>query len=171
VLEDQKRPRQCGHEEGKQILDLDEYLAKLSKVLATRKELVVVARTDATDEAEIARRVESFAEAGADAVLVDGVQDLRLLESLRQRVRVPLAFNQIAGGKSPPCTLAQLQALGVSLVIYSTPCLFAAQAALEEAMQLLKASDGSLPVPNDGGVTVKECTALLNENWQGRDKG
>src|SRR6185295_4954837 len=29
VLEDQKRPRRCGHFEGKQIMDMDEYLSKL----------------------------------------------------------------------------------------------------------------------------------------------
>ena len=49
VLEDQKRPRRCGHFEGKQIMELDEYLAKLRQVLATRRDLFVVARTDSSD--------------------------------------------------------------------------------------------------------------------------
>lgn len=48
ILEDQKRPRRCGHVEGKQILPLEEYLEKLNMVLDTRKDLLVVARTDAT---------------------------------------------------------------------------------------------------------------------------
>ena len=30
VLEDQKRPRRCGHFDGKQIMELDEYLAKIA---------------------------------------------------------------------------------------------------------------------------------------------
>ena len=42
VLEDQKRPRRCGHFDGKQIMDLDEYLAKLKQVLATRRDLFVI---------------------------------------------------------------------------------------------------------------------------------
>src|ERR1700731_1106263 len=50
ILEDQKRPRRCGHVSGKQILPIGEYLEKLNLVLETRSELVVVARTDATDE-------------------------------------------------------------------------------------------------------------------------
>ena len=53
-------------------MDLDEYLAKLRAVLATRRDMVVIARTDASDLEDIARRVEAFSAAGADAVLVDG---------------------------------------------------------------------------------------------------
>ncbi len=161
VLEDQKRPRQCGHFDGKQIMELDEYTAKLRRVLATRRDMVVIARTDAADPDEVVRRTQAFADAGADAVLADGLKDLTVVSEIRRHVRVPVAFNQIAGGKSPPCTLAQLTALGVSLVIYSTPCLFAAQAAMDDALAALKADDGLLPA---GGVGVPECTRVLSEN-------
>jgi 2-methylisocitrate lyase-like PEP mutase family enzyme len=166
VLEDQKRPRQCGHFEGKQIMDLDEYLAKLRKVLATRRQLVVIARTDASDPGEVVRRTQAFAEAGADAVLADGLVDLGIVAEIRRHVQKPITFNQIAGGKSPPCTLEQLSALGVSLVIYSTPCLFAAQAAMDETLAELKARDGLLPT---AGVGVPECTGVLGENLARRD--
>ncbi|HSU68060.1 MAG TPA: isocitrate lyase/PEP mutase family protein, partial [Tepidisphaeraceae bacterium] len=125
VLEDQRRPRRCGHVGGKQILELDEYLAKLHRVLEARRELVVVARTDATDDAERIRRACAFDDAGADAVLVDGIERLDLLRLIASRIDKPLMFNQIAGGKSPRCSLSELSELGVSLVNYSTPCLFA----------------------------------------------
>jgi 2-methylisocitrate lyase-like PEP mutase family enzyme len=46
ILEDQKRPRRCGHVTGKQILPIEEYLEKLNLVLQTRSELVVMASTD-----------------------------------------------------------------------------------------------------------------------------
>ena len=166
VLEDQKRPRRCGHFEGKQIMDLDEYLAKLRAILATRRDMVVIARTDASDLEDIARRVEAFSAAGADAVLVDGLTSLDVVRALSKRVDRPFCFNQIAGGKSPVCTQSELKDAGVSLVIYSTPCLFAAQAAIDDAMTDLKARDGSL-----GGsrVGVKDCTLLLAENQVRRD--
>lgn len=166
VLEDQKRPRRCGHFEGKQIMELDEYLAKLHAVLATRRDMVVIARTDASDLDDIARRVEAFAAAGADAVLVDGLTSLDVVRSLSKRVDRPFCFNQIAGGKSPVCTQSELKEAGVSLVIYSTPCLFAAQAAIDEAMTDLKARDGSLA---GSRVGVKDCTLLLAENQVRRD--
>jgi 2-methylisocitrate lyase-like PEP mutase family enzyme len=166
VLEDQKRPRKCGHFDGKQIMELDDYLVKLERVLDTRRHLVVVARTDASDAGEIVRRAEAFAEAGADAILADGLRDLEVLSALAHRLGRPLCFNQIAGGKSPPATLRELRALGVSLVIYSTPCLFAAQTAIEEVMAALERYDGALP---PGSIGVQECTRVLTENVARRD--
>lgn len=165
VLEDQKRPRRCGHFEGKQIMDLDEYLAKLRAVLATRRELVVVARTDTTDPADMARRVKAFAEAGADAVLIDGLPSLDIVRELSGQVNCPFVFNQIAGGKSPPYHLTELQQAGVSMVIYSTPCLFAAQQAMQSALADLRRDDGRLPV---GGIGVAECTRILKDNLSRR---
>jgi 2-methylisocitrate lyase-like PEP mutase family enzyme len=46
-------------------------------------------------------------------------------------------FNQIAGGKSPPASLSELRAAGVSLVNYSTPCLFAAHDAIVDTLTRL----------------------------------
>jgi 2-methylisocitrate lyase-like PEP mutase family enzyme len=163
VLEDQKRPRRCGHFDGKQIMELEEFLPKLERVLEVRNDLFVIARTDASDPQDVARRVQAFAQAGADAVLVDGVKDLDIIEKLAATVDRPFTFNQIAGGKSPPVTLTELKKRGVSLVIYSTPCLFAAQQAMDGALQQLRAQDGLLP-DGPGTVGVKDCTALLQEN-------
>jgi 2-methylisocitrate lyase-like PEP mutase family enzyme len=167
VLEDQKRPRRCGHLDGKQLMDLDGYLDKLHKVLACSGEMLVVARTDATDEAEAVRRAEAFAVVGADAVLVEAVGTLSLLSEVKRRVGLPLVFNQIAGGKSPPATLSELKTAGVSLVNYSTPCLFAAQSSIESAMQELLASDGLLPKSGAKHVGVAECNKMLHENLAG----
>jgi 2-methylisocitrate lyase-like PEP mutase family enzyme len=168
VLEDQKRPRKCGHFEGKQILELDEYLIKLRRVLEVRGDLFVVARTDASDPADIRTRVKAFAEAGADAILVDGLRDLEMLKRVKAEAGRPLVFNQIAGGKSPPCNLSQLREFGVSVVIYSTPCLFAAQHAMERTMKELRSADGYLPPPGEDGIGVKKCTALMNDNLADR---
>ncbi len=166
VLDDQQRPRRCGHVEGKQLMELDDFLEKLRKVLDTRQDLFVVARTDAGDTEEIIRRTRAFAELGADAVLADGLQDLDILTALKAAQSAPVMFNQIAGGKSPPCSLSELADLGVSLVNYSTPCLFTVQSALHDMLKSLKAKDGLLL---NEGVGVRECTRLLNQNLANRD--
>jgi 2-methylisocitrate lyase-like PEP mutase family enzyme len=173
VLEDQQRPRRCGHFDGKQLMNVEQYTAKLRRVLDTRKDMMVIARTDASDIDDITCRVIAFAEAGADAVLVDGLRDLGTIRELRKLVRAPFTFNQIAGGKSPACSLDDLREAGVSLVIYSTPCLFAAQAAIEKAMEDLSAEGGRLPAPENDEeyIGVKDCTAVLNENLFRRDIG
>jgi 2-methylisocitrate lyase-like PEP mutase family enzyme len=161
VLEDQKRPRRCGHFEGKQILDIDAYLEKLRAVCLARKDLFIVARTDSADPVDIAQRLESFARTDADAVLVDGLRSLDIVRNLSRRIDKPICFNQIAGGKSPPCTLSELRDAGVRLAIYSTPCLFAAQAAIDDAMTALKERDGTLA---GSPVGVRACNQILVNN-------
>ena len=161
VLEDQARPRRCGHFAGKRLLPVEDYLDKLRRVLDARRELVVVARTDASDPNEALDRVEAYAEEGADAVLIDGLQDLSLLGEARRRAGVPVVFNQIAGGKSPACSLDDLAAFGASIAIYSTPCLFAAQKAITETLARIGADRGRLPGDSLG---VPDCTAVVAEN-------
>jgi len=166
VMEDQKRPRKCGHFDGKSILELEEFLPKLKRVLATRRNMVVIARTDTSEYEEIKRRVRAFVEAGADAVLVDGLKDLNLVKRLKQEIPARYMFNQIAGGKSPPCSLTQLKEVGVSIVNYSTPCLFAVQTAIDETLVQLKKNDGKI----EGGISVAQCSQVLFENLNRRDK-
>jgi 2-methylisocitrate lyase-like PEP mutase family enzyme len=164
VLEDQRRPRRCGHFDGKQLLDLDEYLVKLERVLEAREDLFVIARTDSSDIEDIVKRVTAFASAGADAILVDGLKDLSLIRELKNLVNVPVTFNQIAGGKSPVCDLEELKNAGISLVIYSTPCLFAAQTAINDALTDLKLNKGSLGIVGERRVGVRRCNDVLAEN-------
>jgi len=173
VMEDQKRPRKCGHFDGtKEIMELDDFLIKLKKVLAARKsKLFVVARTDSANGEDMKKRLKAFADAGADALLVDGVKDLTLLRELvslnKAHKNLPFAFNQIAGGKTPPVNLSQLQDMGLKVIIYSTPCLFAAQTAIENSMKYIKENDGSLPKDSIG---VKDCTSILDLNLKRRDE-
>ncbi|TYB49866.1 isocitrate lyase/PEP mutase family protein [Actinomadura chibensis] len=165
ILEDQQRPRRCGHVDGKRILPLDEYLTKLDMVLETRRDLVVVARTDATEEEEILLRAKALADTDADVILVDGVRSIERIRQVREVIGdKPLLFNQIAGGKSPRISLPELAELGVKVAIYSTPCLFAAQSAMEDAVLGLKHNDGRLPEHTEGSVGVKESLALLEAN-------
>jgi 2-methylisocitrate lyase-like PEP mutase family enzyme len=169
ILEDQKRPKCCGHLDNKLILSLDEYLQKLEKVISTRKDMVIVARTDANDFDEIIKRVKAFDEVGADWLLVDGVSNLDLVRAVRSHTKKPLVFNHIAGGKSPSLSLTELKSHGISAVLYSTPCLFAAQASIQEAIQDLKAGDGLLSSKNTKSVDLASCQALLEENLRNRD--
>ena len=71
-IEDQVFPKRCGHFEGKQVIPMNEMIAKLKAALAARRdpEFVVFARTDARSvegiDAAIARS-QAYAAAGADA--------------------------------------------------------------------------------------------------------
>ena len=165
ILEDQQRPRRCGHVSGKQILPIEQYLEKLNMVLQTRTELLVVARTDATEEREILRRAEILAATDADVLLVDGVRSVEWIRKVRSVVGgKPLLFNQIAGGLSPRLSLTELEELGINVAIYSTPCLFAAHTAMAHALVELRANDGRLAEVKSDDVGVATSIALLEEN-------
>jgi 2-methylisocitrate lyase-like PEP mutase family enzyme len=164
MLEDQARPRRCGHYAGKVLLPLEQYIEKLQAVLAERQSICVLARTDASGE-DILRRVEAMSRTDADVLLVDGVRDLDILRRVRAITHKPLLFNQIAGGNSPRASLSELREAGAALALYSTPCLFAAQAAIEDALSDIFANDGRLPdTANGASVGVGQCTALLMRN-------
>jgi 2-methylisocitrate lyase-like PEP mutase family enzyme len=164
VLEDQARPRRCGHLEGKRLLPLPEYLEKLEAVLRDRTTLVVVARTDATDPGEILERIKAFGRAGCDAVLADGIKDLSLISRLRKSVSCPLFCNVIGGGKVPSCSRSDLAHRGVQGLIYSTPCLFAAHDAIERALEDLKDGEADLADALASERDLSHCNAVLEAN-------
>jgi 2-methylisocitrate lyase-like PEP mutase family enzyme len=164
VLEDQARPRRCGHLDGKNLLPLQDYLVKLEAVLHHRSSMVVVARTDASDPDEILTRVRAFEQAGCDAVLADGIKDLALFAELRQAVSCPMFCNVIGGGKVPPCSRADLARKGVQGLIYSTPCLFAAQEAIERALDGLTDESADLQDALSSGRQLSHCNAILEAN-------
>ncbi len=114
-------------------MDLNEFLIKLQRVLGTRKELFVVARTDTQNRHERIARATAFAQAGADAILMEAIPDLATIREVDRQIREPLMVNQIAGEKSPVWPLRELRAAGVSMVNYSTPCPFASQVAIPAA--------------------------------------
>ena len=70
VLEDQRRPKKCGHLPGKEIINRDEHIKRLTSVLNVRKDLYVIARTDAEDIQEGISRVQDYALAGAEAFIL-----------------------------------------------------------------------------------------------------
>ncbi len=167
MLEDQARPRRCGHADGKLLLPLKDYIEKLTGVLDGRDEIAILARTDASGE-EVYRRVEAISRTSADALLVDGVDSVEMLIRIQGSTDKPLLFNQIAGGKSPRLSITELREMGVRLVQYSTPLLFAAQQAMTDTLTKLLENDGVLPAyPETGLVGVRECTTLLERNVRG----
>lgn len=164
MLEDQARPRRCGHVDGKRLLPLPDYIEKLNAVLGDCENICVLARTDAAGD-EIYRRIDAISKTNTDVLMVDGIDSVETLKRVRLCTDKPLLFNQIAGGKSPRLSIGELREMGVRLVQYSTPLLFAAQQAMADALDSLVESGGILPYKPDGrSIGVRECLSLLQAN-------
>lgn len=101
ILEDQARPRRCGHLDGKILMDLDAYLDKLAAVRAAAANTIVIARTDAHDRDEITQRVAALSQVRPDAILVDGVADLATIAQITREIvahcRTALADYKVPG--------------------------------------------------------------------------
>jgi 2-methylisocitrate lyase-like PEP mutase family enzyme len=164
IFEDQKRPKKCGHLEGKAIIPLHEYVSRLKKLIEVKGSLVMVARTDASSISEGLDRAEAFAEAGAECVLVEGIKDAEQIRLIRERVGdgTKILVNLIAGGKTKPISLTELHDYGVDIVNYSTPCLYSAHHAIETALKNLTEDDGRLEA--DPSIGLTENNGVLVEN-------
>lgn len=153
-LEDQVAPKRCGHLAGKQVVDIAEAAARVRAAVEAHHDLaadvVVVARTDALGVEGVASATErcaAFAEAGADAVFVEGagLSDLALVVEGVTRAAgscPPLVVNRSeAAGDEAPLDLAALRELGVRVVIHPVSALLAAARA-QAAVYAAIAADG-----------------------------
>lgn len=170
ILEDQARPRRCGHYNGKQLVSTEDYIRKLEAVMSVSGDLFVIARTDATQKDDIIERANRINQFPVDCVLIDGmsIEQLCSIEELYDlRIENKIAYNQILGGKSSAHDLLALQECGIGIAIYSTPCLFVAQYAIQKTMEELTESNFLLSTVTNTSV-LDDCTEVLNRNMSRR---
>jgi len=117
-IEDQVWPKRCGFLEGKQVIPLENMVAKLHAALDARRDpdLVIIARTDALAPLgweEVTRRARAYRAAGADLIFVDGIKTLDDLKTCaRLLADLPLLYN---GQLQHPAEIAQY---GFKLMIH-----------------------------------------------------
>ena len=97
MLEDQVWPKRCGHMAGKEVISAEEGVEKIRAAIEARRDpdFIIKARTDATAThgvAEAIRRLNLYAEAGADLLFADALltrEDIALVakEVSRSRCR------------------------------------------------------------------------------------
>ena len=102
-IEDQVMPKRCGHLDGKEIIPLGEYVAKIRAAAAARMDpdFVIIARTDAnsvTGFEDAIARSNAALENGADVAFVEAA-----LSSV-ERLPISISATRIAWAiKSPSC--------------------------------------------------------------------
>jgi len=124
-IEDQDFPKRCGHLDGKALIPAQEMCGKIRAAVDARHspETLIIARTDAVavEGVEPAiERGELYRAAGADVLFVEAPRTRDDLARIASRLGagIPLLANMVEGGKTPPLSAAELEAIGFSLVIF-----------------------------------------------------
>lgn len=146
-IEDQLSPKKCGHMEGKQLVSVEDMVAKVRAAVAARRtDLVLIARTDARAVEGLdgaLNRARLYREAGADVIFFEAPQSEAEIETVAHELSdVPLLFNWAEGGKTPPIAYARLRELGFRIVIFPIGAMLAATRAIRDLLQTIRA-DGT----------------------------
>jgi len=121
-IEDQGFPKRCGHLDDKEIIGLEDYLAKVRAAAAAKasKDFVVIARTDSRASLgfeEAVRRANASLDAGADMAFVEAPETADEVAAIPRLVHGPCLLNVVWGGKTPVVDLAEAERLGFKLAI------------------------------------------------------
>ncbi|MBS0619220.1 MAG: methylisocitrate lyase [Spirochaetes bacterium] len=142
-MEDQKLPKKCGHLEGKELVTGDEMCRKIDAVVKTRKNLLLLARTDAHaihGFEEAVKRAKMYVNAGADAIFPEALKTEAEFKEFAAAVKVPLLANMTEFGKTPYIAAQKFQEWGYKIVIYPVTSLRVQMKAVERVFNAIKNS-------------------------------
>ena len=176
---DQVFPNRCGYLPGKQVVPLEQMLARVKAALDARRDgdMLIVARTDAASVAgvdEAIARCRLFMAAGADAAKPQGIDAIADIKRVIAEVPGPhfATISQAAGPRHR--SLAELEEAGVATVSFPSVALFAAAHAVREVAAKLKrerslASIGDALIPLEDYYGLVGLRAML-EREEGYDR-
>ena len=156
MIEDQTWPKRCGHMAGKSVVPQAEMEAKVRAVVGERIDpnTFILARTDSRavlglDEA--LRRAEAYLRAGADGLFIEAPESVEEMATIGKHFDVPLLANPLEGGRSPILTPQEYGELGFGIIGYGITLVLRAAAAMQSAMEDIRAGRFGAP-PNAIGL-------------------
>jgi 2-methylisocitrate lyase-like PEP mutase family enzyme len=163
-IEDQGFPKKCGHLDDKEIIPLEDYLAKIRAAVAARTDpdFVLIARTDSRAVSgfeEAVKRSNAALDAGADMAFLEAPQTEAELRAVPKEVRGPCLYNYVEGGKTPTVDMAAAEAMGFKLAILPALLLRSVVENCDAILSDLK-NKGALP-PAGTGVGVRDIFASV----------
>ena len=158
-LEDQRWPKRCGHMQGKEVIQKDEYAEKLQAALDARsnKDFIIVARTDARAIEGLDNAIERglyYKKIGADAIFIEAPKTIKEMKIIGESINAPLVANMIEGGAPPIISKSKLHKMGFKIVLYPLSVLFSNTYSTLKLLQELKKS----------GTTRKLSKQIVNFN-------
>ncbi len=162
-IEDQEFPKKCGHTPFKRVVPTEDMVEKIKVACAARKDMLVIARTDARQpegfEGAVARGL-AYGEAGADVVFLEALESEAEMREACKRIAKPMMANMADGGKTPIRSKTELAEIGYALAIYPSITGLAASAAIENALNVFK-TEGTSDSPNLPLFNFREFQSLI----------
>ena len=149
MIEDQVWPKRCGHLAGKEVISAEEGAEKIRAAVTARvdPDFHIIARTDATAPygvGEAIRRLNLYADAGADLLFADALLSCEDIATVARNVTKPLKVNMGLGIRSRPTTpllsARELEDLGVKVVSYPRLLTAAALQGMKNALAIVQQS-------------------------------
>lgn len=150
-IEDQAFPKKCGHLDDKELIPLEDYVAKIRAAADARRseDFVIIARTDARASLgfeEGVRRCNAALEAGADVAFLEAMQTVDELKAAPKEIHGLCLLNVVRGGKTPDVSFAEAEEMGYKIAIVPGLLLIQAIGACDQALADMKA-EGRHPKP------------------------
>ena len=146
-IEDQLLPKKCGHLNNKKLATPQEMAAKIQSAHRARRDLVIIARTDAAASEGLdgaVLRAKLYLEAGADAIFPEALTDAKMFQAFAERMPgVPLLANMTEFGRTPFFTADEFSQMGYKMVIWPVSALRVAAKAQEELYNSIRANGGA----------------------------
>ena len=121
-IEDQLLPKKCGHLNDKKLADPQDMAAKVAAARKARRDLVVIARTDAAASEGIdgaVARAKRYLDAGADAIFPEALTTVEMFRAFAKAMPgVKLLANMTEFGRTPFFTASEFEAMGYKMVIW-----------------------------------------------------
>ena len=121
-IEDQLLPKKCGHLNDKKLADPRDMAAKVAAARKARRDLVVIARTDAAASEGIdgaVARARLYLEAGADAIFPEALINAEMFRAFAKAMPgVKLLANMTEFGRTPFFTASEFETMGYRMVIW-----------------------------------------------------
>jgi len=164
-LEDQVAPKRCGHMLGRDVIPMEEMVAKIRAAVEARQDpdLMIMARTDARTNygiEEAIRRGKAYEEAGADILFIESPENEEEMRLVGSSFNVPVLANMIEKGRTPLKTAKELEEMGFGLVIWPLSSLYVTAKAVRDLMVALK-EEGTAANMMDKMIPFTEFNELI----------
>ena len=163
-IEDQLFPKRCGHLEGKEIIDSNEFAKKIYAAKSVSKDMLVIARTDAKAVEGIDSAIERaklYKDAGADIIFPEALETEEEFKFFAESVNGDMLANMTEFGKTPYYPAEKFADMGYKIIIYPVSGLRTALNAISALFDEIMETGSQVKFVEDM-LTRKDLYNLIN---------